>query len=259
MLGGRDDGGLLDPADFGESHVTVGPPARAELESLAVYGPDPDRSGAGVLFGALARLAVDRLDASRSRAYIEELRRVLAGAWSERTAAAYEAAHTTTLCAADSEGALASLTFTHGSWFGSGIVAPGTGIVFNGGANLFALVGGSSEAVTNMAPLLLEEADGHRHAAGATGGPRIPGILLSAVVDIACFGLTLTEAIVAPHLAVRGGDGALVGEPAVLEIAGGGLLIGPGDFGPAVGITVKADGTLLPAIDSRFETAAAFA
>ena len=64
--------------------------------------------------------------------------------------------HTTTLAAASADGGLAGLTFTHGPWFGSGLVAPGTGVVLNGGANLFAATPNGGRAGTNMAPLVVD-------------------------------------------------------------------------------------------------------
>jgi gamma-glutamyltranspeptidase len=109
-----------------------------------------------------------------------------------------------------------------------------------------------------MSPLVVDAPDGTRHAVGATGGPRIPAILLSAVVDIVVYGATLTEAIAAPHLSVRPTDGALQGEAVLLESLGRpGLPIGPGDFGAATGVTVQPAGGLVAGLDPRFDAAAA--
>jgi gamma-glutamyltranspeptidase / glutathione hydrolase len=256
------DGGFLEPADFARNAVGIGPPESVTFGSATVHGPRRETSGAGVLFSALTRLEPDRLGANRSRAYVAELTRALKAAWDERTAdarAALNARHTTTLAAADAEGGLVALTFTHGAlWFGSGILVPGTGIVLNAGANLFASGPVGPLALVNMAPIVVEEADGTAHAAGATGGPRIPGILLSAVVDVVHYGSALEAAIAAPHLSVRPLDGTLEGEPDLLELAGGGSPIGPGDFGPASGVT-RAAGGLVPAGDPRFDPGVAVA
>jgi gamma-glutamyltranspeptidase/glutathione hydrolase len=244
------EGGSLEPSDFADETVAVIAPETARFGPATLHAPPRSTSGAGVLLHALAGIDASRLGGNRSPGYIAELVRALTAAWNERTGAA--AAHTTTLAAADADGALAALTFTHGAvWFGSGIAVPGTGIVLNAGANLFAAAPGGALAVTNMCPILLATGDGTWHALGATGGPRIPGILLSAVVDVVHYGATLEEAIAAPHLAVRAADGALWGEPEVLETAGHGEPIAPGDFGPAAGIS-RVDGRLLPAADPRF-------
>jgi gamma-glutamyltranspeptidase/glutathione hydrolase len=245
------EGGSLEPSDFGHETVAVIAPETACFGPATAHGPPRSTSGAGVLLQALAEIDASRLGENRSPGYITELVRALTAAWNERTGAA-AAAHTTTLAAADADGALAALTFTQGAvWFGSGIAVPGTGIVLNAGANLFAAAPSGAIAVTNMCPILLDTGDGTWHALGATGGPRIPGILLSAVVDVVHYGATLEEAIAAPHLAVRAADGALWGEPEVLETAGHGEPIAPGDFGPAAGIT-RVDGRLVPAVDPRF-------
>lgn len=254
------DGGLLDPADLAWDRVEVAAPATTEFEGALVHGPPPETSGSGILFAALDRVAPGRLGANRSAAYVDELTSALAAAWRGRAVGARMPGlpHTTTLSAADSTGGIAALTFTHGEWFGSGIVVPGTGIVLNGGANLFARVPGGAAVITNMSPLVVDAPDGTRHAVGATGGPRIPAILLSAVVDIVVYGATLTEAIAAPHLSVRPTDGALQGEAVLLESLGRpGLPIGPGDFGAATGVTVQPAGGPVAGLDPRFDAAAA--
>jgi gamma-glutamyltranspeptidase len=106
-----------------------------------------------------------------------------------------------------------------------------------------------------MAPIVLDAAHGVRHALGATGGPRIPPLVLTAVVDVTCFGSTLDEAIAAPHLSVQPADGRLEleGELAAQAAAEGALTIAAGDFGPAYGIT-RAGGGYLPGVDRRFES-----
>jgi gamma-glutamyltranspeptidase len=92
-----------------------------------------------------------------------------------------------------------------------------------------------------------------RHALGGTGGPRIPGILLTAAVDVVHYGTTLAAALAAPHLSVRALDGALEAEPELLEVAGRGFELGLSDFGPASGITRTAGGCI-PATDPRFDS-----
>jgi gamma-glutamyltranspeptidase / glutathione hydrolase len=254
------DGGSLRPRDFAAEQVRVAEPAAAPFADVTVHVPPRPTSGAGVLLDSLARVDVERLGANRSRSYIDHLTAALAAGWRARASAAPAATnlvHTATVAAGDAAGAVSSLTFTHGEWFGSGIVVPGTGIVLNAGANLFALAVDGPAAVTNMSPIVVAHAGGTRHALGATGGPRIPAILLTTVVDVVVYGATLTEAIAAPHLAVRAVDGALQGEPALLAAAGReGLTIGPGDFGAATGVTRLQDGRLLPGLDTRFDAAA---
>src|SRR5262249_50595816 len=158
-------------------------------------------SGTGVLFPALAEIEPSRLGENRGDAYVAALAGALRSAWAERLAdsdAAPALPHTTHLCAAGPEGDLATLTFTHGPWFGSDLVATGTGIVLTGGANVLAPTASGGRSVTNMAPIVVDAAAGARHALGAAGGPRIPALLLSAVVDLTCYDAPLDSAVAAP-------------------------------------------------------------
>jgi gamma-glutamyltranspeptidase/glutathione hydrolase len=249
------DGGLLAPEDFLLDSVSIAPAGRVTFGPATVCGAPRETSGAGVLFDALAAVDPDRLRANRDRGYIAELARALRGAWDARTAearVALDARHTTTMAAADADGGLVALTFTQGSlYFGSGVVPPGTGIVLNAGANLFATAPDGPLAMTNMSPVVVDRGDGVRYALGATGGPRIPGLLLTAVVDVVHYRSTLADAIAAPHLSVRALDGTLEAEPELLDVAGGGSPIGIGEFGPASGITRTVEGCEA-AVDPRF-------
>lgn len=254
------DGGFLEADDLDRDGVLVGAPQRQAFGSATVYGPSRETSGAGVLFSALGRLDTRRLDHERGREYVAELARVLRLAWDERTRAARAALslqHTTHLCAADAAGGLVSLTLTHGHRrFGSGLVAPGTGIVLNSGINLFAPTADGPLAVTNMTPIVVEEENGDRHAVGSVGGPRIPAIVLCAVVDLVHYRTPLADAIAGPRLAVQPSDGALEAEAELASLADGGETVLPlvpaVSFGTTCGITVTSTGAI-PGPDPRFE------
>ncbi|HET8607676.1 MAG TPA: gamma-glutamyltransferase [Gaiellaceae bacterium] len=251
----RAAGGFLEPDDFLRDAVVVGPPETVCFESALVAGPPRQTSGAGVLFGALAAIEPDALGGeNRDRGYVDEVARALLAAWDARTGAArlaLQSRHTTNLCAADPDGGVVALTFTHGPWFGSGILPAGTGVLLNAGANLFASTADGPRALTNMAPVVVRQDDGTRHALGGTGGPRIPALLLTAIVDVVHYGLPLADALAAPHLSVRALERELEAEPALLEIAGRGRAMGLRDYGPAAGIT-RTDAGSFPAVDPRF-------
>ena len=90
-----------------------------------------------------------------------------------------------------------------------------------------------------MAPIVLDTGDRVQHALGAAGGPRIPALLLSAVVDVVYYGASLEQAVSSPHVSVRAADGRLEVE-AELHPAGSPaetLSLGERDFGPICGIT----------------------
>ncbi|HVU77598.1 MAG TPA: gamma-glutamyltransferase [Gaiellaceae bacterium] len=258
------DGGFLEPGDFAEDRIAIDAAEVGVFGSATLYGPSRELSGTGVLFPACGYVDPERLAANRSRLYVEELRSALARAWRERAEEAQAAllsGHTTHFCAADAEGGLVALTFTHGPRrFGSGLVAEGTGLVLNSGLNLFSPASGGPKAVTNMAPIVIETEGGLRHAVGSVGGPRIPGIVLSAVVDVAHYGLPMADAIAAPHLSVRPADGALEAEPELIEqldVGEGALPIRTGiEFGPTSGIGGSLDGWQ-PGPDPRFDSGVA--
>ncbi|HEY8647182.1 MAG TPA: gamma-glutamyltransferase, partial [Gaiellaceae bacterium] len=251
------DGGFLAPGDFAEDRVTVGPGETLTLESAIVYGASRATSGAGIVFPALAGIDFDRLGPNREDAYVAEVGGALRAAWEQRAGSAkagLDARHTTHLCTADAAGGMVALTFTHGPWCGSGVVAPGTGVLLNGGANLFAPSDEGSLATTNMSPVILDVTGGERHALGATGGPRIPAFVLTAIVDVVHYGSSLSDALAAPHLAIRVADGELEVEPALARFARPDVKpLQPGDgFGPALGMTRLPD-EWAPALDPRFE------
>jgi gamma-glutamyltranspeptidase/glutathione hydrolase len=256
-------GGVLGPDDLAQDRVYVGSPATVDFAGATVYGPSPAVSGTGVLFPALAGIEPAGLGENRGHDYVAALADALRRAWTARLAgsdAPADLPHTTTLCAAGPEGDLATLTFTHGPWFGSDLIATGTGIVLNGGANLLAATASGPRAVTNMAPIVLDTAAGVRHALGAAGGPRIPALLLSAVVDVVCYDAPLELAVAAPHLAVRAADGTLEFEPGLVlgsAHAADAHTLSNRDFGPICGITRAGDGELLPVPDRRFENGVA--
>ncbi|HVU78163.1 MAG TPA: gamma-glutamyltransferase [Gaiellaceae bacterium] len=255
----RADGGFLEPDDFLRETVAIGPAESTVFESAVIAGPPQLTSGTGVLFAALAALDPSALGENRSRGYVDEIARALLAAWDVRSAAtnlALQSRNTTNLCTADADGGVVTLTFTHGPWFGSGLVAEGTGMVLNAGANLFAATADGPRAVTNMAPLVVRQADGARHALGGTGGPRIPALLLTALVDVVHHGLTLADALAAPHVSVRALERELEVEPELLDVAGRGLPMGIRDYGPTAGLTRTAAGCV-PAVDPRFTTGVA--
>jgi gamma-glutamyltranspeptidase len=98
---------------------------------------------------------------------------------------------------------------------------------------------------------VIRQPGGVRHALGGTGGPRIPALLLTAIVDVVHYGHSLADALAAPHLSVRALEREIEAEPALLEVAGRGRPMGIRDYGPTAGITRAAD-RCLPAPDPRF-------
>jgi gamma-glutamyltranspeptidase/glutathione hydrolase len=260
-------GGILSPSDFARERIAVAPAERVAFRSAVVHGTSGPSSGFGILHSALETLSEAELGVNRGMRYIEQLFGSLRHAWNARHRCAQNlvagARHTSHFCVSDADGMLVSLTFTHGPvWFGSGLVAPSTGIVLNAGANLFArsLVDNTIFPMTNLAPVILAGAEGTRHALGSPGGVRIPAIVLQMILDVAAYDLRLTDAIALPRVSVNT-DGALEVEPALLSIipsTAGAETINTRDYyGPASALSVSADGCAVAARDPRFTSAVA--
>lgn len=255
--------GPLHPQDLARASARVGPAERAAFAGGTVHGPDREGSAFGVLADALAALAGAELGAARGPEYIARVAAALHAAWERRRAdwslLIAEPRHTSHFCTADAEGGLVSCTFTQGPlWFGSGLVVPGTGLVLNAGANLYARRHGEAtvRAITNLAPTLLLGADGGRHALGSPGGQRIPAIVLQAVLDIAHYGIALDDAIGRPRLSVDA-QGGLEVEAALAALAPGARVLEPSVYyGPAGGISIRPPGAPVAARDPRFAASA---
>jgi gamma-glutamyltranspeptidase/glutathione hydrolase len=134
------------------------------------------------------------------------------------TAARREGQHTTHISIVDARGGAVALTTTLNTWYGSKVVAEGTGVLLNnemddftarrGEPNFFGLVQGDANAIapgkrmlSAMTPTLMLDTRGRlTHVLGTPGGATIittTSQLISSIVD---HGLTLADAVAAPRL-----------------------------------------------------------
>jgi gamma-glutamyltranspeptidase / glutathione hydrolase len=172
---------------------------------------------------------------------------------------------TTHLGAIDAAGNVVSLTQTLLSGWGSRVVVPGTGVLFNNGMMWFDpepgrpnSVAGGKRPLSNMAPAIVT---GDRWAAsiGASGGRRIQNCIAQIIVNLLDFGLGMQDAISAPRIdasvpalavsarlpaATRDRLAALGHHLSVRDEA-----LFTGDFASPVGILRAADGTLTGGAD----------
>jgi gamma-glutamyltranspeptidase / glutathione hydrolase len=129
----------------------------------------------------------------------------------------YESDQTTHFSVADSQGNVVAVTYTLNLNFGSGIVAPGTGILLNnemddfaakpGVPNAFGLLGGDANAVqagkrplSSMSPTIVLK-DGKPWAVtGSPGGARIITTTLQTLIDMIDFGMNPAEAASVPRI-----------------------------------------------------------
>lgn len=119
--------------------------------------------------------------------------------------------HTTHLCVVDRHGSAVSLTQTLGSLYGCGVVAPGTGVLFNNLMTLFHPEPGHANSiapgkrpVSSMSPFVVT-LDGRPYLAlGAPGGRRIVDTVLQSLLNVLEFRLGIQDACSGPYLDLSG-------------------------------------------------------
>ena len=117
----------------------------------------------------------------------------------------------------DDAGDMVAVTYTLNDNFGTGVVAPGTGILLNnemddftskpGVPNLYGLVQGEANAIapgktplSSMSPTVVTKDGKPFMVIGSPAGSRIPTIVLEAIVNVVDFGMTIQEAIDSPRI-----------------------------------------------------------
>ncbi|MCM0605212.1 MAG: gamma-glutamyltransferase [Xanthomonadaceae bacterium] len=121
--------------------------------------------------------------------------------------------HTTHFSVIDAEGNAVALTTTINDNFGSGFIAPGTGVFLNdemddfsiqpGVANMFGLLGseanlvqGQKRPLSSMSPTIVRDMNGeNRIVVGAAGGPRITTSVFQILMNRLRFGMQITDAM----------------------------------------------------------------
>jgi gamma-glutamyltranspeptidase/glutathione hydrolase len=130
-----------------------------------------------------------------------------------------EPTETMHLSAADEAGRAVSLTITLNFWFGSAIVAEGTGVLLNneiddfslapGAPNAYGLIGGEANAaaprkrpLSSMTPTIVERAGDDTRPLlilGTPGGPTIISSVLQVLVNVIDHEMSLSAAVAAPR------------------------------------------------------------
>ncbi len=128
--------------------------------------------------------------------------------------APYESNETTHFSVMDGQGNVVSNTYTLNFSFGTGIMAPGTGILLNnemddfsakpGVPNAFGLIGGEANAIqggkrplSSMTPTILFKDGKPMLATGTPGGSRIITMVLQVLVNVIDHGMNIAEATAA--------------------------------------------------------------
>jgi gamma-glutamyltranspeptidase/glutathione hydrolase len=129
----------------------------------------------------------------------------------------YESSDTTHFTIADRAGNLVASTQTINGWFGSGVIAEGTGIILNnemddfaqkiGAQNLFGAVGGQNNLIqprkrplSSMSPTIITRDDGPYMALGSPSGTRIITCVAQTILNAVEFEMPLYEAVAATRI-----------------------------------------------------------
>lgn len=129
---------------------------------------------------------------------------------------------TTHFVVADQAGNVVSNTYTLNGAFGCGVVAPGTGVLYNdemddfaakpGTPNLFGLVQGERNAIaphkrmlSSMSPtIVLDPRQRFFMALGSPGGSTIPTTTMQVMINVLDYGMNVREAVSAPRFHHQG-------------------------------------------------------
>jgi gamma-glutamyltranspeptidase/glutathione hydrolase len=129
----------------------------------------------------------------------------------------YESSETTHFTIADEEGNMVASTQTINGWFGSGVIAQGTGIILNnemddfaqkvGAQNLFGAVGGHFNLVhpkkrplSSMSPTIMTKNNAPFMALGSPSGTRIITCVAQTILNSVEFEMPLYEAVAATRI-----------------------------------------------------------
>jgi len=180
---------------------------------------------------------------------------------------------------ADSGGRAVAFTITLNQWFGTGIVAAGTGVLLNneiddfavapGAPNAYGLTGGRSNAIaggkrplSSMTPTIVEPPGGGPRPlliVGSPGGSTIPTTVLQVLLNVIDHGMPLQEAVDAPRFhhqwqpdKIRHELRAFPADVVVNLIARGHALeLNKGPLGNVNAIALAPDGSWVGAADPR--------
>jgi gamma-glutamyltranspeptidase/glutathione hydrolase len=129
----------------------------------------------------------------------------------------YESTDTTHFTIGDEEGNLVASTQTINGWFGSGVIAEGTGIILNnemddfaqkvGAQNLFGAVGGQFNLIeprkrplSSMSPTIITKDHAPLMALGSPSGTRIITCVAQTILNSVEFGMPLYESVAATRI-----------------------------------------------------------
>ena len=133
-----------------------------------------------------------------------------------------ESAETTHFSVIDGAGNIVSNTYTLNGFYGSQVIAKGTGLLLNDIMSGFGTkgrnaIGPRKRPVSSMSPVLVLNKDGSPwFALGSPGSQTIPNTVLSVIVNMIDFKMSLRDAIEYPRIHHQGAPDRIDAEPAAL-------------------------------------------
>lgn len=186
-----------------------------------------------------------------------------------------EGSNTTHYSVVDKAGNAVAVTYTINSYFGAGVIAPGTGFLLNnemddfttklGEENQFGLRQGEANIIepgkrplSSMSPTIVTQDDRVHLVTGSPGGSTIPTTVLQIVTNVIDYGMKLNEAVNTPRLHYQGIPDRVLSEPQAispetfrgLKLRGYSILPFM-KYGAAESILVDSDGTITGVNDLR--------
>ncbi len=194
--------GLQSPAAL---HIIASSMQRAFLDRARYMG-DPDWTQVPV------KKLTSKAYAESSQVSLSRDRALTADQLGENISVLPEHSETTHFSIMDREGNVVVSTQTINGWFGSAVVAPGTGILLNnemddfaakpGASNIFGAIGSRANSVqpgktplSSMSPTIILENGKPRMALGAPGGTRIITCVVQTLLNSLVFNLSLYDSV----------------------------------------------------------------
>ena len=186
-----------------------------------------------------------------------------------------EGTNTTHYSVVDKKGNAVAVTYTINSYFGAGVVAPGTGFILNnemddfttklGAENQFGLRQGEANLIepgkrplSSMSPTIVTKNGQIYLVTGSPGGSTIPTTVLQVITNLIDYGMNLNDAVNTPRMHYQGIPNRVLSEPEAmtpetfrgLKLRGYSILPFM-TYGAAESILVEADGTMTGVNDRR--------
>ncbi len=214
----------LQPFSADYYHLLVEAMRRAYADRAEYFG---DADFAPVPIAGL----IDKAYAERQRSTIKLDRATPSSEVGAGKPAGHESPQTTHFTIVDAAGNAVANTYTLNGWFGSGVVAKGTGVLLNnemddftskpGAPNLYGALQSERNAIaprkrplSSMTPTFVLRPDGSLYfAIGSPGGTTITNTVLQVITNVIDHGMNLQAAIDAPHLHHQWQPDLVVEEP----------------------------------------------